>query len=403
MQKHCSVVIVGAGPVGLCLALQLTQQGVPVCVIESLPEPAFLDQPRRAGTIHPSTLEMLDDIGLYSKLEPRGLIAPTMAYWDRQSGEMLALFDHAVLKDDTRFPYVLQCERLKIVDEAMQLLKSRSIADIRMGTMFKDCTQDENGITATIINEAGETETISGSYIVSCEGPHSIIRKSLDIEFEGYTYPDRTMILSVVYDFDQRHGYAPRNYLSDPVEWANLFKWPELWRVVFGTNIDDEPETVMSDASIRERLQRLIPDASGYEVLSRSLYTVHQRVAATFRGGRALLAGDAAHVTTPIGGLGMNSGIHDACNLGEKLCAVIARGEDDSLLDRYSRQRRHVAVNYTKAQTEKNKRLLEEKDPAIRKKNHDLMRKTVEDPQLARDYLLRASLIKSVREAAQIN
>lgn len=403
MREHRPVVIVGAGPVGLCLALKLTQQGVPVCVVESLPEPAFLDQPRRAGTIHPSTLEMLDDIGLYEKLEPRGLLAPTMGYWDRQSGEMFALFDHAVLKEDTRFPYVLQCERLKIVDEAMQLLKKRALADIRMGTEFKGYTQDENGITATVENGAGETETINGSHIVSCEGAHSIIRKSLDVEFEGYTYPDRTMILSVVYDFDRRHGYAPRNYLSDPVEWANLFKWPELWRVVLGTNINDDPETVMSDASIHERLRRLIPDANGYEVLSRSLYTVHQRVAATFRGGRALLAGDAAHVTTPIGGLGMNSGIHDAFNLGEKLGAVITQGEDDSLLDRYSRQRHHVAVNYTKAQTEKNKRLLEEKDPAIRKKNHDQMRKTADDPQLARDYLLRASLIKSVREAAQIN
>lgn len=403
MQKQQPVIIVGAGPVGLCLALKLTQQGVPVCVLESLTEATFLDQPRRAGTIHPSTLEMLDDIGLYDKLEPRGLIAPTMGYWDRQSGEMFALFDHAVLKEDTRFPYVLQCERLKIVDEAMQLLKTRSIASIRMGVTFKGFTQDSHGIRATVVNEAGENETIDGSYIVSGEGAHSIIRKTLDIEFEGYTYPDRTMILSVVYDFDRLHGYAPRNYLSDPVEWSNLFKWPELWRVVLGTNIDDDPEAVMSDASIRDRMQRLIPDAKGYEVLTRSLYTVHQRVAATFRGARALLAGDAAHVTTPIGGLGMNSGIHDALNLGEKLGAVITQGGDDVLLDLYSRQRRHVAVNYTKAQTEKNKRLLEEKDPAIRKRNHDQMRKIAENPQLARDYLLRASLIKSVREAAQIN
>jgi 3-(3-hydroxy-phenyl)propionate hydroxylase len=264
-------------------------------VLESLTDATFLDQPRRAGTIHPSTLEMLDDIGLYEKLEPRGLIAPTMGYWDRQSGEMFALFDHAVLKEDTRFPYVLQCERLKIVDEAMQLLKTRSIADIRMGVTLQSFTQDSDGIQAIVNNESGESETINGSYIVSGEGAHSIIRKSLNIEFEGYTYPDRTMILSVVYDFDRLHGYAPRNYLSDPVEWANLFKWPELWRVVLGTNIDDDPETVMSDASIHERMQRLIPDAKDYEVLTRSLYTVHQRVAATFRSGYALLAGDAAH------------------------------------------------------------------------------------------------------------
>jgi 3-(3-hydroxy-phenyl)propionate hydroxylase len=129
---------------------------------------------------------------------------------------------------------------------------------------------------------------------------------------------------------------------------------------------------------------------------------VHQRVAKKFRGGRALLAGDSAHVNSPIGAMGMNSGIHDAFNLADKLVAILRGEADDGVLDRYERQRRHVAVQHTQAQTIRNKRLLTEKDPAVRRKNHDDLRRTAEDPKLARAFLLRSSLIESLREAARI-
>jgi len=129
---------------------------------------------------------------------------------------------------------------------------------------------------------------------------------------------------------------------------------------------------------------------------------VHQRVAKKFRGGRAILAGDSAHVNSPIGAMGMNSGIHDAFNLADKLVAILRGQADDGVLDRYERQRRHVAVQHTQAQTIRNKRLLTEKDPGVRRKNHDDLRRTAEDPKLARAFLLRSSLIESLREAEQI-
>ena len=404
MQQRLPVLIVGAGPVGLCLALYLAQRGVKVCLIETLRADRFLDQEPRAGSIHPATLEMLDGLGLYAKIEPRGLIAPKFQYWDREHDAMFAEFDHGVLKNDTRFPYVLQCERTKIIDEARQLLTQFAACEIRMGATLESFAQNADSISAVITNEAGEKERISASFIVSAEGARSIVRTAIGVEFEGYTYPERTLTVAVCYDFDKHHGYAYRNYLSDPNQWSNLFKWvqPERWRVHFPTRIDDDPEIMLSDAYIEEQLQKFLPRSQSYEVVHRILYTVHQRVANTFRGGRAILAGDAAHVNSPIGAMGMNSGIHDALNLGEKLTAIV-RGECEvSALDRYTRQRRHVAINHTQSQTARNKKLLEEKDPAVRKRNHDHLRRTAADPRLAREFLLRTSLINSVQEAAHI-
>ncbi len=317
---------------------------------------------------------------------------------------MFAEFDHAALRNDTRFPYVLQCERGKIIDEAMQLLRQHPECEIRMATTFATFTQDEDGVEALVTHSSGEEERIHGSFVVSAEGGRSNVRKTLGIEFEGFTYPERTLTVCVCYDFDRQHGYAYRNYLSDPDQWSNLFKWvqPERWRVHFPTNIDDDPEVVLGDDYIQEQLQRFLPRSEPHEVVHRTLYTVHQRVAATFRVGRAILAGDAAHVMSPIGAMGMNSGVHDAVNLGEKLVAI-QRGERGlDVLDRYTRQRRHVAVNHTTAQTARNKKLLEEKDPVVRQRNHDHLRRTAADPKLAREFLLRTSLIQSVQEAAAI-
>ena len=404
MSSTRPVIIAGAGPVGLCLALYLARQGIATTVLETLSCELFLKQVLRAGTIHPATLEMLEDLGLYKKLESRGLIAPTMQYWDRENDRMFAEFDHSVLAKDTRFPYVLQCDRLKLVEEATKVLGDSEFCDLRFSSTFSNFTQSEEGVTVSLQNEAGELETINGSFIVSCEGSHSIVRNSLNINFEGYTYPERTMILSVKYDFDKNHGYAYRNYLSDPVEWANLFKWgnPEIWRVVLPTPKDVDPEILLSDESIQKKLHSLLPRDEAYDVVYRSLYSVHQRIASTFRKGRAILAGDSAHVNSPIGAMGMNSGIHDAINLGEKLKEIISCGADHDLLDRYSRQRRHVAVNHTKMHTERNKKLLAEADPTVRARNHDRLRSIARDPEKARQFLLGTSLIQGVREAALI-
>jgi 3-(3-hydroxy-phenyl)propionate hydroxylase len=398
------IIVVGAGPVGLCLSLALAQDGVDVCLIEVLGDDNFLEQVPRAGTNHPATLELFDRIGLYDKLEPRGIIAPLFHYWDRREGKRVAEFDHGLLKDDTRFPYVLQCERIKIVEEALKLAKAHPDIELRLATAFTSFTQDADGVTAQVINPAGETESIRGAYLVSGEGARSIVRKELDIEFEGFTYPDRTLNIEVAYDF-RTHGYTERNYISDPDEWSNLFHWkgpPDRWRVHFPTEPNDDEAALTRPEAMQARLQRFLPTGKAFDIVGSNLYAVHQRVAKKFRAGRAILAGDAAHVNSPIGAMGMNSGVHDAFNLADKLVRILRREADDTVLDRYERQRRHVALQHTQAQTIRNKRLLAEKDPAVRRKNHDELRRTAEDPKLARAFLLRSSLIESLREAEQI-
>jgi 3-(3-hydroxy-phenyl)propionate hydroxylase len=398
------IIVVGAGPVGLCLSLALAQAGMQVCLIETLADDNFLEQVPRAGTNHPATLEMLDRIGLYARLEPRGIVAPLLHYWERRDHELIAAFDHSHLKDDTRFPFVLQCERIKIVEEALALAKAHPNIDLRLSTTFTSFTQGADGVTAQVTDPAGEPESIDGAYLVSGEGARSIVRKDLDIEFEGFTYPDRTLNIEVAYDFRQ-HGYAERNYISDPDEWSNLFHWkgpPDRWRVHFPTAPDDDETALTRPDALQARLRGFLPTGKDFDIVGSNLYAVHQRVAKKFRVGRAILAGDSAHVNSPIGAMGMNSGIHDAFNLADKLAAILRKEAADDVLDRYERQRRHVALQHTQAQTMRNKRLLAEKDPAVRRKNHDELRRTADDPKLARAFLLRSSLIESLREAEQI-
>jgi 3-(3-hydroxy-phenyl)propionate hydroxylase len=398
------VIIIGAGPVGLCLSLALAQDAIPVTLIEALGGDNFLEQVPRAGTNHPPTLELLDRIGLYARLEPRGIVAPVFHYWDRGENRLVAAFDHAHIKDDTRFPYVLQCERIKIVEEALAMATAHPLIDVRLATAFTRFTQNDAGVIAHMTDAAGDSAMVAGAYIVSCEGARSIVRKDLGIEFEGFTYSDLTLNIEVAYDF-RRHGYAERNYISDPTEWSNLFHWkgpPDRWRCHFPLSPGEDQDAACRPDAMQARMQAFLPIGRDYEILGSNIYTVHQRVAKKFRLGRAILCGDAAHVNSPIGAMGMNSGIHDAFNLADKLVAVLRREAGEESLDRYERQRRHVAIGHTQAQTIRNERLLAEKDPAQRRRNQDELRRTAEDPARARAFLLRASLIESLREAERI-
>ena len=404
MTKRDPVAVVGAGPVGLCLALALAQQDIAVVLIESMTDGNFLDQVPRAGSNHPTTLEFFDRIGLYEKMEPRGLIAPKFHYWDRQDNALIAEFDHALLKDDTKFPYVLQCERIKIIEEALKMAKAHPLVDVRMATEFTGFEQISDAVLVKVTNASGETETIRASYLASAEGARSVARKELNLEFEGFTYPERTINIEVAYDF-RKHGYTERNYISDPVEYSNLFHWkgpPDRWRIHFPTNIDDDENELKRPEALQQRLKQFLGIDHDFEICGCNLYTVHQRVANKFRVGRVVLAGDSAHVNSPIGGMGLNSGVHDAFNLADKLARILHGDADDAELDRYERQRRHVAVQHTQAQTIRNKRLLEERDPAVRRRNHDELRRQAEDPALARKFLLRTALFDSLREAERI-
>jgi 3-(3-hydroxy-phenyl)propionate hydroxylase len=404
MSAKKPVVVVGAGPVGLCLALALAQSEIPVTIVETMSDENFLNQVPRAGSNHPSTLEFFDKIGLYERMLPRGIVAPKFQYWDRQDAAVIAEFDHIHLKNDTKFPFVLQCERIKIIEEALKMAKEHPLISVWMSTTFTGVSQTEDDVAVQVTNGGGETGTILGSYLASAEGARSIARKEMDVEFEGFTYPERTLNIEVAYDFT-KHGFTERNYISDPVEYSNLFHWkgpPDRWRIHFPTDPNEDEENLTRPEALQTRLKNFLPIDGDYEICGWNLYAVHQRVAKKFRAGRVILLGDAAHVNSPIGGMGLNSGVHDAFNLADKLARILQGAAHESELDRYDRQRRQIAVKHTQAQTIRNKRLLEERDPAVRKRNHEELRKTADDPVLARKFLLRTSLFDSLHEAEQI-
>ncbi|TDD58810.1 FAD-binding monooxygenase [Kribbella antibiotica] len=402
--KTTRVVIVGAGPVGMVCALALNRLGVPVTVLESEPAPV---QDQRAATIHPSTLEMLDELGVTEKIRPHSLPSATYRFHDRPTGEVVAEFDLGRLKDEIRFPYVLQYEQYKLTAVIAAEYANESDFDVRFSHTLTGLTETASGIEVEYTSPAG-TERLSAAYVIGCDGGRSTVRKFAGIEFEGFTYQERFIKIATSFDLQTiKPELTFRNYFSDPDEWANVFKVrgespAGLWRVILPIGADEDDATALSPARVEARLQKFLPKSGPYHIEYINVYGVNQRVAATFRQGRILLAGDSAHVNNPIGGMGMNGGIHDAINLTDKLAKVIAGASSDDLLDLYSRQRRHAAVNYVQAQTIANKRLLEERDPDVRRKNFDALRRTAEQLETARAYMRRAALFDSLQDAAAI-
>jgi 3-(3-hydroxy-phenyl)propionate hydroxylase len=194
---------------------------------------------------------------------------------------------------------------------------------------------------------------------------------------------------------------AFRSYFSDPDEWVNLFKvagddGQGRWRAVFPAMPGQSDEDVLGDDAIEARLQKFFPKPDRYEILHRNIYNVHQRVAARFREGRIFLAGDSAHVNNPIGGLGLNCGIHDAMFLAQ-LIAAARDGAAEDQLDKYDAIRRPINIDYVQRQTVANKKRLEEKDPAARAASFAVLRAMAADPAAHRKFLMRTSLLESVR------
>ena len=395
------VIIAGGGPVGLIVGLILGRAGVDVTLID---KGDINHQEPRAATIHPASLDILDDLGVYRRIEPLGIVCPIVNYYDQH--ELLASFDHAVLAGETRHPWVLQCEQDKVARVLYTMARELRSLTIRTETEVLACAQSAEAVEIELANPDGTHEHISGRYLIGADGARSTVRREAGIEFEGFTWPERFMIIGTPYDFAQA-GYAYRNYISDPVEWYNLFKisWkgpPGVYRLVVPVSLDEALDEERVLATCQRKFQRFHPNPQPYEIVLYDSYVVHQRVAATFRMGRIILTGDAAHLNSPIGAMGMNSGIHDAVNLAGNLLRVLAGEEGEGALDRYGRQRRHVAVEHVQTATIANKKNMEQRDPTTRQKYRDDMRRAAEDPALAKKFLMRTSLIECLRDAERI-
>ncbi|MDX6744070.1 FAD-dependent oxidoreductase [Actinocorallia sp. A-T 12471] len=395
--EESDVVVVGLGPVGATAALTLGLRGLRVTVLESGQAAAGSPEESRASTFHPPTLELLDDLGVADALHDVGLVSDTYQYRDREEG-LIAHFDLARIAGDTRFPYRLQSEQQNLVRIIADRLADLPNVRIYQGAHVNSA-RDADG--SAVVSVAGSPDADAAMiecrarWVIAADGAHSAVRRSLDLAFEGMTYPEQFLVASTTTDFAALiPGIASVNYISDPREWLVLLRTPLHWRVLFPIPPGEaEAEAALDRAGVEARLQAIAPNPDGYDLVHTRIYRVHQRVAETFRVGRVLLAGDAAHINNPLGGMGMNSGIHDAAAAAAAILA--AESGDPALADAYDETRRSVAHDYVRVVTHENWEMLGEEDPAERRRQNAHMRRTAADPELARAHLLRSSMLSS--------
>lgn len=393
------VFIAGAGPVGLVAAACLVRQAIPVTVFEASPD---LNMESRASTFHPPTLDMLDGLGVASALIGEGLIAPTLQYRSRQDG-LIAQFDFGMISDLTSHPYRLQCEQFKLTRIIREAYSQNSNFRIEFGSRVQHVEQTDNFVRLSIARKDGSRDEQAGRWLIGADGARSAVRRALNVNFEGFTWPERFLVISTSFNFlDLYPDLAPVSYVADPKQWHFLLRVPGMWRAMFPIAPDISDDLASSKEFAKTTLESIIPDRKGSPILHTTLYRVHQRVAETFRKGRVFLAGDAAHINNPLGGMGMNGGIHDAINLCERLGAVIGGDKDETELDRFDRQRRLVTTEYVQRQTIENKQNLEAADSERRAQFRDTMRSVSSDPAKAREHLLKISMISSLRRAAEL-
>lgn len=393
------VIVVGAGPVGLTCAALLARAGVPVLLLETTAERA---RDLRASTWHPPTLDMIDELGLAEPLIARGLVTPTWQVRMHPSGER-AVFDLGVLAGKTRHPYRLQCEQqvyCELLEErlpgfggACTLLRGITVTGLR---------QSDTGVVAEARDAGGATVELTARWLIGADGARSTIREAVGLHLEGSTYPETTILATTKFPFERHlEGLSNVNYCWSPHGTFSLLRLPDLWRVSLYADADESVEQALTRASIEVKLQRIVPAGRLYDVLEARPYRIHRRIAPTYRAGRVLLAGDAAHLNSPSGGMGMNGGLHDAFNLCEKLVQVW-NGADDALLDRYVRQRRPVAQEQIIAQAHQNRTRMQERNADKRQATLRELQAIAASPERAREHLLKTSMIAGLREAAQI-
>ncbi len=388
------VLIAGAGPVGLVAAANLVRHGIPVTVLEAGPD---LSDESRASTFHPPTLDMLDDLGVTQPLIGQGLLAPKFQYRSKQHG-LIAQFDFAGIADVTRHPFRLQCEQSKLTRILLTQLAKNPDFDIAFSSPVRHVDQDSGSVTVTVDRE-GSAEKRIGRWLIGADGARSDVRRSLAIEFEGFTWPERFLVVSTPFNF---HSVIPDlvsvNYVADPRRWHFLLQIPQLWRIMFPVSSNESDELALSPDFAQSLMATVAPGISNYEIAHTTLYRVHQRVAKTFCAARVFLVGDAAHINNPLGGMGMNGGIHDAVNLTGRMIEVWRKTKPDADFERYDRQRRLVTKEHVEKQSIQNKKNLESAGGEFRER----LIQIAADPARTREYLLSVAMISSLRRAEQL-
>ena len=355
-----------------------------------------------ASTFHCPTLEILDRLGASQTLFAHGLKAPVYQYRDRQSGEVFA-FDLGEIADRTPFPYRIQCEQHRVTADIVVQLGGETSAQLLHGQRVLFIEQDDDGVTAYVEGFAA-VERWRARFLVAADGAGSVVRKVLGLQFPGFTYDEKFLCLSTSHSIETAfENLSLVNYISDPDEWMVLLRVPGLWRILVPAAEQWSDEQLLSDAYKDAVFRRMLGSDTAVQTHHRTIYRVHQRVCERFAVGRVALVGDAVHLNSPMGGFGMNSGIHDAVNLTEKLVSVLRGGADAAAqLALYERQRMTVTRDFVQAQTIENTRLMRDGWAGARAERRAAMLHLSQDRSARRSYLLKQAMFTSLEQAAAI-
>ncbi len=388
------VVIAGAGPVGLTAALLLGSKGIRVTVLESATK---LSEELRASTWHPPTLDMLAPYGITARMLADGLICPSWQIRMHPSGER-AVFDLSILKDDTGHPYRLQYEQAKYCHVIYDALAALPNVAVLFSTAVTGLEQTADAVN--VLAAASDQDLVlTADYLIGADGARSVVRKSLDIELSGDIYPETTILATTHFQFQERlEGLSNVTYCWKPEGTFSLLRLPGVWRASLYPREGQSVEQALTEEGLADLLSDIVPDAR-IDVLETRPYRIHRRLASAYRKGRVFLAGDAAHLNSPSGGMGMNGGLHDVFNLTGKLIAVLQGGADETVLDRYERQRRPIAEEEIIQQAHRNRTRMQERDPQRRRTMLADLQNTIADPVKLKAYLLKSSMIEGLRRA----
>lgn len=400
MTIRTQVLVAGAGPVGSVAASRLAQLGIDTILLETRPD---CPEDMRASTFHPPSLEMMETLGVVDDLIADGLKAPVYQYRNRRTGNVIEL-DMSEIADVTRHPYRLQCEQYKLARLLTDRLVNNPHGEVRFSRRLLSFEQDSSGVTVHVETPM-EIETYRADYLIGADGANSTVRKWTGTSFDGFTWPERFLTLSTAYPIERHFDrLAHVNYVADADEWCVLLRVPTLWRLLVPAPPELDDAALLADAYKDSVFAGLLGGDESISTHHRTLYRVHQRVAERFQYGRILLIGDSAHLNNPLGGFGMNSGIHDAWNLTEKLRMILHDGADaDKQLGRFDRQRRAITTEFIQSQTIQNKRAMEGLAADGRSMQEAHLAGLMNDAELRRAHILRQAMYTSLEREREID
>lgn len=346
------VIVVGAGPVGLLTALGMARQGLKVTVLET---EAGIQRSPRAIVYHWYVLEGLQRLGLLDDALAAGLTKQELTYIVLGTGETVS-WSLDVLAEREPYPFNLHLGQDRLADIILEHLIRMPDVEVHWHTKVTAVSQDADAVHVETMHD-GAPRTFHGRWLVGADGARSAVRTALSPNFDGMTWPERFVATNVRFDFEA-HGFARSTFVVDPRHGAIIVKIDNsgLWRFTYCES-DTLPQEGIADR-FPGMFKHIAGTSEDVELVQYSPYRMHQRVADALRVGRILLAGDAAHITNPTGGLGLATGLLDAYALIDALGGVIRKRCPQEMLDHYARERRRVFVELTSPLASDNKRLV---------------------------------------------